>query len=203
LHIRSLLLILLATSCCLAANKQATADYRSLSLRAKSGDQTVDFRDLRLAYADSEDYENAPDTESQKEAMWAALKEHNYKDAITNADVVLAANFVDIDAHFVEYVAHEGLGEAGTSNLHKFIFRGLIKSITESGDGRTPETAFQVIEVHEEYVVLRSMGVGLPKSQSLMKRGGHSYDAITFDDPDTKKEVTLYFNVDIPAKHGL
>jgi hypothetical protein len=60
-----------------------------------------------------------------------------------------------------------------------------------------------VVDVHEEYVVLRVMGVGLPKSQSNAHKNGHAYDAIVYVDPQTKEQKTIYFNVDIPAKHGL
>src|SRR5581483_8487391 len=147
-------ILLLSFSVCFGANKKATDDYRSLVQRAKVGDQTVNFRDLRFDYMDSQDYEKGSDTEAQKKTMWAALKEHNVKDALTNADAVLAGDYADIDAHFVEYVSHRELKEAELSDLHHSIFQGLLRSITDSGDGKTPETAFQVIEVHEEYVVL-------------------------------------------------
>ena len=72
-----------------------------------------------------------------------------------------------------------------------------------SGDGKTPLTAYQVINVHEEYVLLRFLHIGLPKSQSYLHQDGHAYDVITFEDPDSKEEKKMYFNVDIPAKHGL
>jgi len=188
---------------CFAANKQATDDYRALVERARNGDQTVDFRRLRTAYADSDIYDKAPDTNLQKKSMWAALKEKDFHDAIKNADVVLGADYADMDAHYVEYVAYRELKQTDLSDVHNFIFRGLLKSISDSGDGRTPETAFQVIEVHEEYVFLHSRGVALPKQQSLVQGKGHSYDKVVFDDPDNGQQTVLYFNVDIPMKHGL
>src|SRR5258707_3964926 len=172
--IKFLVFVLVSFSCCFAASKKATEDYRSLVGRAKGGDQTVSFRDLRLAYMDSDDYEKAIDKREQKKAMSTALRDHNFKDAITNAEAVIASNFADIDAHFVEYVSHRELKETEIADLHRFIFQGLLKSITDSGDGKSPETAFQVIEVHEEYVVLKAMGAGFPKAQSLIKKGGHS-----------------------------
>jgi hypothetical protein len=195
--------LLLSSLCCFAADKGATADYLALVERARNGDQTVDFRRLRLAYADSDAYDNAPDTQPQKKAMWAALQAKDFHGAIKNADVVLQADYADMDAHFVEFVAYREIKQTDLSDIHNFIFRGLLKSITDSGDGKTPETAFQVIAVHEEYVFLHSRGVGLPKQQSLVQSNGHSFDKIVFDDPDDGKETVLYFNVDIPMKHGL
>lgn len=195
--------LLLLAPLCFGASNAATKTYEELAARAKKGDKTVDFRELRIAYSDSSDYDNAPDTESQKKAMWAALNSKDFAEAVKNADAVLDGDFVDLDAQFVDYIAYKELNDTDLAALHEFIFRGLLQSITDSGDGKTPETALQVIEVHEEYVVLRTLGLGLPLRQSSIKKGGHSYDALTFQNPQTKQEATLYFNVDIPAKHGL
>lgn len=178
-------------------------NYENLVQRVKSGDQTVDFRQLRLSYMDSSAYANGPDIEPHRKAMMAALNAKDFKSAIENADVVLASDFVDMDAHFIEYIANRELNIADKADFHKFVLDSLLKSITDFGDGKTPETAFQVIQVHEEYVLLRFMGVGLPESQSLLKKNGHSYDEIKFKDPKSGQSMTIYFNVDIPAKHGL
>jgi len=175
--------------------------YEALAERAKNKDQTLDFRQLRLAYADSKS--PRPDTDPNKKAMIAALNAKHFAAAIKNAHIVLAANYADMDAHFVEFVAHRELHESEASELHKFVLQGLLNSITDSGDGKTPETAYVVIDVHEEYVVLRSMGIGMPKSQSYVHKDGHAFDALTCIDPETKAEKVIYFNVDIPAKHGL
>jgi hypothetical protein len=184
-----------------ATKQQLT--YENMVERVRGGDQTIDFRQLRLAYMDSKSYSYGPDTEPQKKAMTAALNSKDFHGAIRNADAVLASHYVDMDAHFTEYIANRELNDTDKADFHKFVLQGLLKSITDFGDGKTPETAFQVIQVHEEYVLLRFMGVGLPESQSLLHKNGHSYDEIKFKDPKSGQSVTLYFNVDIPAKHGL
>jgi Domain of unknown function (DUF4919) len=178
-------------------------NYQALVERVKKGDQTVNFRDLRIAYSDSPAFTKGPDTSDQRQAMRQALNSKDFAKAIQNADVVLASNYVDMDAHFVEYVAYSELKNPERAAFHKFILQSLLKSITASGDGKTPETAYQVIDVDEEYVLLRIMGVGLPKKQSYMHKDGHYYDALTLNDPSSKEERVIYFNVDIPAKHGL
>jgi hypothetical protein len=199
--------LLLIFFLCRAAFAQETPKakltYEDMVERAKGGDQTIDFRQLRLAYMDSKTYSKGPDTETQKKAMMAALNSKDFPGAIKNADVVLASNYVDMDAHFAKYIANRELNATDRADFHKFVLQALMKSITDFGDGKTPETAFQVIQVHEEYVLLRFMGVGLPESQSLLHKNGHSYDEIKFKDPKSGQSVTLYFNVDIPAKHGL
>jgi len=184
-------------------SKSADPGYETLANKLKSGDRSVDFKALRLAYADSSASRTGPDTDPDKKAMYAALNEKDFQSAVKHADNVLAADYVDMDAHFVEYIANRELRVADKADFHKFVVQGLLKSITDSGDGKSPETAYQVIEVHEEYVVLRFMGVGLPKSQSYLHKNGHAYDEIKFKDPHSGQEATIYFNVDIPAKRGL
>jgi Domain of unknown function (DUF4919) len=192
------------TPCGAAAQDKSGAKptYETLVERVKAGDKTVDYRSLRLAFANSPGYSRGPDTDKEKKAMNAALSAEDFSNAIKNADVVLASNYVDMEAHYVEYVAHRELKDDELAGFHKSILESLLRSIASSGDGKSPETAYQVIDVHEEYVLLRFMGAGLPKSQSLLHRNDHSYDEIKFDDPQSNQEVTLYFNVDIPIKHG-
>jgi Domain of unknown function (DUF4919) len=184
-------------------NAKSPEKYQALVHRVKQGDQTVNFRDLRIAYSDSPAFSNGPDTSDQKKVMQQALNSKDFAKAIQNADAVLASNFVDMDAHFVEYVAYSELKNPERADFHKFVLQSLLKSITASGDGLTPETAYEVIDVDEEYVLLRFLDLGLPKKQSYMHKNGHYYDALTLAGPGSAEERVVYFNVDIPAKHGV
>jgi len=175
----------------------AKPTYADLVAKIKGGDQTVDFRELRFAYADSP---NRPDTDAQKKAMMAALNSKKYEDALKNADIVLGADYVDMDAHFAEYIAHRELNQPDESAFHKSVLQGLLDSITHNDDGKSFETAFQVIEVHEEYVLLRFMGL-MPSKQSMSEKNGHSYDVLEAVNPKSNEKVTLYFNIDIEQKH--
>ena len=172
--------------------------YEVLVEKLRNGDKNIDFKQLRLAYAASS--ASRRDTDEQKRAMTKALNSKNYLDALKNADIVLASDFVDMDAHFAEYVAQRELKNTEQAEFHQFVLRGLLDSITHSGDGKSEKTAYQVIEVHEEYVILRFMGL-MPSKQSLSEKDGHSYDVMEVTDPKTEQKVTLYFNVDIPMKH--
>jgi hypothetical protein len=132
--------------------------------------------------------------------MMTALNSKKYDEVLKNGDIVLAADFVDMDAHFAEYIAYRELKDEEQSEFHKRILQGLLDSITHFGDGKSFETAFQVIEVHEEYVILRFMGL-MPSKQSLSEKNGHSYDVMEVMNPKSNEKVTLYFNIDIEEKH--
>ena len=71
-------------------------------------------------------------------------------------------------------------------------YYGLMASVAASGDGKSPETAYKVIAVDEEYTFLNHIGAKL-KSQAL--KGGH-YDemAVNWNGADT----VIYFDAAIP-----
>lgn len=177
--------------------KEADAHYSDLVTKLKHGDKDVSFKDLRLAYAESS---RGMDTDPQKKAMMAALNSKKFQDAIKNADSVLAGDYADMDAHFVEYIAYREVHDSEQSDFHKFVLQGLLDSITHSGDGKSFDTAFHVIEVHEEYVLLQFMGL-MPSKQSMSEKNGHSYDVMEAMNPKSNEKVTLYFNIDIEEKH--
>lgn len=182
------------------AQQKSDSDYARLLARVRAGDMTVDFKQMRFAYMDSPEYKVAKNTDAEAEAMIAAVNAGDFPAAIKNADVVLAGDYVDLDAHFAEYVAHRELHHDAESQFHKNVFDGLLHSITNSGDGKSEQTAYVVAQTHEEYVVIRMFGLTLNK-QSLKRVNHHAYDVIDATDPQSSQKVTLYFNVDIPMKH--
>jgi hypothetical protein len=92
------------------------------------------------------------------------------------------------------------LGAPDQAEFHKTVFRGLVNSIVNSGDGKSTDKAWVVINTHEEYVVLRVLGYK-PGGQSLVRKDGHAYDVMKVKNVEDETDATFYFNVDIPMKH--
>jgi hypothetical protein len=192
------LLALLAVSP-LAAQTGSSSEYSILLKSLKAGKTDIDYGRLRLSYMDSPEYKQALDTTDAAKAMLEALNAKDYARALTQAETVLKSNYVNIEAHFVAFVANHESGATDKAEFHRAVFRGLIDSIRSSGDGKSPATAWVVISVDEEYSVLRVLGLK-PSGQSLMNQNGHSYDVMKAKSDDGT-EQTFYFNVDIPFKH--
>jgi hypothetical protein len=202
-----ILILLLAVGpaamlCGWAAAGQApqAQEYTAMVAALKAGDSNIDYTRLRLSWVDSREYKKAKDTSAAEDAMWKDLNAKDYAKALKDAETVLDSEYVNIDAHFVAYAANKELGEQNKSGFHLAVFRGLLDSIRKSGDGLTPETAWVVINVHEEYVLLRAMGYQ-PSGQSVMHKDGHNYDAMKVKKREDGSDATFYFNVDIPFKH--
>jgi hypothetical protein len=205
-HSLALLILFLSAAAGLAASKQEPkkpvqnsprTSYSDLLARVKKGDSTIDFKELRLSYADTSEYNPYGSDRDTRLKMFAALKAKEFQQAVESAEKILASNFVELNAHFAAYVGNRELGHADKATFHKFMFDGLIKSITGSGDGHSPETAFIVISTDEEYVLFNYLGLRAAE-QSLITQNGHSFDRMTATNPKTNETMVYFFNIDKP-----
>ncbi|HZC16658.1 MAG TPA: hypothetical protein VE309_07845 [Caulobacteraceae bacterium] len=178
------------------------ARYQSLLAAAKAaGDQPVDWGVLRLAYADSAEFDlTGGRTDAARKAMFAAVNAGDAKTALTQARLILAQDYVDIDAHVVADLASKKPGDTATAAREHAIVLGLLRSV-RIGDGSSPAMALKVITVGEEYAVTRAFDMTVT-GQALVQDGGHSYDRLSVTDPDGKP-LTIYFLIDnIVAAEG-
>ena len=197
---RVVLLLALLVAALPALSAAPSTEYATLLAALKAGNTAIDFARLRLSYMDSPEYKAAQDTSAAEKGMIESLNKQDFPAALQQAETVLKSDYVNIDAHFVAFVAHRELGESEKAAFHQAVFRGLIDSIRNSGDGLSPAKAWVVINVHEEYVMLRALGY-MPGEQSLLHQDGHSYDRMKVKSAKDGSEQTFYFNVDIPFAH--
>jgi hypothetical protein len=176
-------------------SQQGKPTYESLLERVKKEDPEVDFTALRMAYADSPNYKET-DSDLRK-AMFSALNEKNYDKAIAVAGQILDVNYLDIDAHLVSAIVSKRKNDTERQKRHDYVGKGLTQSILASGDGKTPETAYVVISVDEEYSLLRVLGLRM-QSQALLGLGAHHYDKLEVTDREVQGKRTLFFNIDKP-----
>lgn len=179
-----------------AAPQPAAEKFDALLQRLKGGDRTVDFARLRMAYAETADYDPYVGPDEAK-AMFASMDAGDWDAALRQSAKILEKNYVDIDAHLGAHVAYDRKGDAERAAFHKFVLDGLVNSILRSGDGRSPEKAFVVISIKEEYTLLNIMGLR-PAGQALIHSGGHSYDKFGAVNLRTNERQELYFQVDKP-----
>jgi hypothetical protein len=171
--------------------------YAALLERARKGDKTVDFKALRLAYTETDQYHPYGSDRESRQKMFAALNEKDYAHALEFAEKILAGNFLDLNGQFGSFVAHRELGNADKAAHHKFLFEGLVNSVQNSGDGKTTKTAFVVISTDEEYVLLNWLGLRAT-SQSLIREDDHNFDLMQAVNRETNETVSYYFNIDKP-----
>jgi hypothetical protein len=181
-----------------AANpvRQAEPTYEEMLKRANQGDLSIDFRAFRLAClkakrcdARGEDKDLIP--------MRAAMQSKKFDQATRIAEKLIAQGFVNLEAHTVCEQAYEAMNKPSQARLHHDVAGLLVRSILDTGDGKTKETAFEVIGTFEEYAIMQVLGFPQTSiSQSVIPGKPHSYDVLKGADPASGAEVSVYFNID-------
>lgn len=80
-------------------------------------------------------------------------------------------------------------------------FDGLLDAVFRSGDGHSIQTAFRVLSVADEYVVMQALGVESMLSQSLIEKHEKHYDRIEISGATGYEGDEIYFDVSLPMKH--
>jgi hypothetical protein len=171
---------------------RASHPYQKLVDRAKRGDVTVDFKELRRAFADWQCEKNtdAPN----REVMVDAFNKKDYAKAVELVEVVLDYEYIHRGLHLAAEDAYRHLGDAKRAEEHKAIADKLLDALLTSGDGKTAKTAFYVLSVREEYFVMQKLGYR-PHGQALVSEGDGMFDVLMGTDTSTQKEVSLYFEI--------
>jgi len=118
-------------------------------------------------------------------------KENNWKELVNILLTRLEICPVDMRSHYKIVFALNNLERDEEATQHKGWLQGLINSIIKSGDGKTPETAYRVISVSEEYDFMWVMALQ-PSSQAYVSTEYGMMDLFEVTDEDGKKEEIYY-----------
>lgn len=179
-----------------AAAKYTAKDYQELLAKLKGGETNIDYRALRLAFAETEEYSYSGPDKAERESFFKPFNDKKYKDALKQAEKALEKNYVDANAHYVAFNAAKELKDDKKAEFHKAVLLGLLNSIKSGNDGLSEKTPFHVITIDEEYTLLRFLGYQRG-GQALRHLDGHSFDVLSVTDPKTNKTLELFFNIDV------
>lgn len=172
--------------------------YGILLEQVKQADPDFDFTELRWTFAQTANYDPYNFDESGLEdSMYDAYDNQDYELAIEIANQLLEKNYLLPDPHFIALQSYDKLGDQKNADFHNYFLRGLITSIAKSGDGRSPETAFIVVQIKEEYFMLNILGLQ-DSEQTFTEINGIPYDVFNGIDETTNNPTTIYFDISIP-----
>lgn len=174
------------------------AAYLALVDAARANPDAADFQAIRFAYAQTSFYHPYGG-----ERLWVELDNAG---KAAQADKAALPAYLDLVrknfGHFRSHVHAASMYEANADTFaalapHKPFLYALVDSILKNGDGKTPETAFQIIDIKEEYFLMRSvLRVQMRQKRPTLQKNGHVYDVFEITDPQSGAESVLYFNVD-------
>ena len=169
------------------------------TLRRGSGCRTfgVHLSALRLAYLISAAYKRAICVNTLRkleEKIVAAAKAGAHEQVRSIALQILSTEYINLLGHKFLRQSCAKLNDDPCKKRHHFIEFGLLQSITSSGNGKTCDTAWEVVTVEEEYFILNMLGVK-PNQQALSTSASHRCDEMHIND-NNGSEKTYYFNID-------
>ncbi len=169
--------------------------YDALVAQLKAGNTAIDYQALRFARAELPGY-NPYDAlaDPDKGDLVRAMGANDADRVAAIANDIIARDYTDIDAHAALSTVLERRGQRDEAAFELAVANGLLASIEQSGDGMTPETAFVVIGIAEEYSLLGAKGLQVAK-QSLLQTERGPVDALDVVNPTNNERSTVYFNV--------
>ncbi len=194
--VRSILLPL-AISMVLDAQDTSTdsSAYRDLVAKAKGGDATVDYRQMRFLCLRLPDcrLRSTPDQLGRLHAL------KDPKEILAYADTLLAEGFVNLEVHADEVALYQALGDTPRAARSLGIVTGLLNSIMKGRDGKSPESAYEVVVDREIYIVQATRGLpsgyGPGVTSEPVNAGGRKYTRYSIKDPRSGETVIVYFDV--------
>ena len=176
--------------------KYTAKDYQELVAKLKGGDVNVDYKALRLAFTETEEYSYSGPDKTEQAKFLKPFGDKKYKDALKQAESFMEKNYVDANAHYVAYNSARELKDDKKAEFHKAVLLGLLNSIKSGNDGLSEKTPFYVITINEEYTLLTFLGYQRG-SQSLRHSDGHTFDVLNATETKTGKKVEFFFNIDV------
>ena len=89
---------------------------------------------------------------------------------------------------------YEKAGDKNTAAYHEWALRGLIDAIWHSGDGKSAQSAIHVVNVSEEYMIMRGRKYEVG-GQSLANENGRVYDVLNGTNKETGEIVKVWFDI--------
>jgi hypothetical protein len=206
LKLKMLVILLVLSSVALAADPPKTKSkptdfnkvYDSLLHRAKKLDSTVDFVELRVTFTKTTHYNPYGNPGHWRDSMYLARQRDDAKAITKYARAVLDSNYMDIDAHTLAGYAANQTGDSTEFALHRWFAKHLVKSLFDSGTGKTPEFAYYLISIDEQQTMLALMGVQV-MGRTMVDVDGQQYSKVDISDPQRNgKRSTVYFNLTLP-----
>jgi hypothetical protein len=169
--------------------------FDSLVAELKSGNTAIDYQALRYARAELPGYNPyAALSDPEKGDMLRAMTAGNIDDVSILARQIIERDYTDIDAHAALAALLERRGMQDEAAFERAVADGLLRSIQATGDGLTPETAYVVIGVAEEYTLLGASNVQVAK-QTLLQTARGPVDALEVVNRVNGERRTVYFDV--------
>jgi hypothetical protein len=170
--------------------------FYGLARGAQQDPASADFALLRRAYVESDAYRPLKHI-SHTQLMQITDSASGFEEVIETCRNIVEAVPLDLEAWRVLALAYEKAGDKSSADKANLFTERLLDSILATGDGKSFETAFQLVAQNEAWVVMRVFGIRA-RSQEEVRQNGRVYEV--FDGKIDEREVKIYFDVTDPVR---
>jgi hypothetical protein len=168
--------------------------YSEFVRQLEAGKTDIDYRKFRESFIESKQFliasHKSTELRTLEEEMYAQMHNSNNQEIIRITKAMLSIDYTSMLAHKILRQAYKIVGDTLNAKKYKAIEFGLLYSIEDSGDGKTCETAWHVIQISEEYFILQMHG-DILLEQSVYNSGGLCDKMVVKTEEGDKK--TYYF----------
>ncbi|MBW1879479.1 MAG: DUF4919 domain-containing protein [Deltaproteobacteria bacterium] len=169
--------------------------FETLLEEALADPERADFVTLRMAYAQSLAYLPFGREQGEVEELHRRMAAERWDEALDLVELLLESDPLSIPLRFAYAHVLEEDNDEVEAGFQRTFANGLLRTVLGSGDGRTAESAIQVLDMREMYLVLDVMGLRAIRSQ-LTQAGTEWIDQVGAKGRDGERDV--FFNVSIP-----
>jgi uncharacterized protein (UPF0297 family) len=148
--------------------------YSAFVKQLENGEVDINYKEFRESFIESEQFKIASkgrrEIDSLGSEMYKQIDEKNYKEIIQITKSILSIDYTNMFALKILRQTYNAIGDTINASKYKAIQFGLLNSIVKNGDGKTCATAWPVIQITEEYFILKMLGAEL-LNQSIDKTG--------------------------------
>lgn len=149
--------------------------YSDYVKKLEMGENDIDYQDFRFSFIESEQFgianKKSNELNSLKKEMYAQMDKSNSREIIKITKQILSIDYTDMLAHKILRQTYKIIGDTENEAKYKNIQFGLLNSIIKNGDGKTCATAWPVIQLEEEYFILKMLAAKQQK-QSIDHQNG-------------------------------
>lgn len=173
--------------------KEQSEEYFGYVDKLERGILNINYKDFREKFVKSSQFIIASKRQKKIDSlgieMSISFKAKNYPYAISFIKSILAIDYTNMAAHKKLSEAYDAIGNSLASERHNIILKGLTNSIFQTGDGKTCQTGWSVIQVTEEGFLIEMLG-GKIRDLEVGNRSGKCDKFIV---EQGKKLMTYYF----------
>jgi hypothetical protein len=91
------------------------------------------------------------------------MEKRNSQSIIKITKQILSVDYTNLMAHKILRQTYKIIGDTANAQKYKTIQFGLLNSVVQAGDGKTCATGWPVIQIEEEYFILKMLDATLIK----------------------------------------